>query len=113
MRPGSAAGIYSIRPLALLDGRRRSLSVTIRTMRRDFHIDKLSDEFGQYSIEITCGACRHRRTAEPHTLGKLCGWDARLEAVAKRMRCSKCGKKQCSLRAFPLIKPRGYSSLPR
>jgi len=82
-------------------------------MRRDFHIDKLSDEFGQYSLEITCGACGHKRTAEPHTLGKICGWDKRLEEVAKRMRCSKCSKKQCSLRAFPLIKPRGYSSLPR
>ena len=74
MRPGSAAGIYSIRPLALLDGRRRSLSVTIRTMRRDFHIDKLSDEFGQYSLEIAGGACGHKRTADPYTLGKLCGW---------------------------------------
>jgi len=82
-------------------------------MRRDFHIEKLNDEFGQYSLEITCGACGHKRAAEPRTLAKICGWDTRLEDVAKRMRCSKCGKKQCSLRAFPLIKPRGYSSLPR
>ena len=82
-------------------------------VRRDFHIDKLNDEFGQYSLDITCGACGHKRTAGPHTLAKLCGWDARLEDVAKRMRCSKCGKKQCTLRATELVKPRGYSSLPR
>ena len=88
-------------------------SVTIRAMRREFRIGKLSDEFGQYSLEITCGACGHQRMAEPHTLAALCGWDARLEDVAKRMRCSKCDKKQCSLRAFPPTKPRGYSSLPR
>jgi hypothetical protein len=34
-------------------------------------------------------------------------WDARLEAVAKRMRCSKCGKKQCAARAVLAKKPRG------
>jgi hypothetical protein len=47
------------------------------------------------------------------TLGRLCGWDARLADVAKRMRCSKCGKKRCSLRAFPPKKPRGYTALPK
>jgi acyl-CoA synthetase (AMP-forming)/AMP-acid ligase II len=39
--------------------------------------------------------------------------DARLEDVAKRMRCSKCGKKKCSLRAFPPTEPRGYTAWPR
>jgi len=47
-----------------------------------FHVDKLSDEFGQYTLVLTCAACGHERTAEPHALGRLCGWDARLEAVA-------------------------------
>jgi hypothetical protein len=82
-------------------------------MARDFHIDKLSDEFGQYTLVLKCSACNHERTAEPHTLGRLCGWDARLEVVAKRMRCSKCGQKKCQLRAFPPRKPRGYTSLPK
>jgi hypothetical protein len=82
-------------------------------MRREFRIEKLSDEFGQHTLVLKCAACGHERTAEPHTLGRLCGWDARLEDVAKRMRCSKCGKKDCQLRAFPLKKPRGYSSLPK
>jgi len=86
-------------------------TVTIRAMAREIRIDKLSDEFGQYTLVLKCSECGHERTTEPHTLGRLCGWDARLEDLAKRMRCSKCGKKKCSLRAFPPTKPRGYSAL--
>jgi hypothetical protein len=82
-------------------------------MSGGFHIEKLSDEFGQYTLTLTCSACGHERTAEPNTLGRLCGWDALLKDVAKRMRCSRCGKKRCVLEAFPPNKPRGYSSLPR
>jgi len=78
-----------------------------------FHVDKLSDEFGQYTLVLKCAECGHERKAEPLTLGRLCGWDSRLEDVAKRMRCSKCGKKRCTLRAFPPKKPRGYTALPR
>jgi hypothetical protein len=68
-------------------------------MAREIRINKLGDEFGLYFLRITSGACGHERTAEPHTLGRLCGWDARLVEIEKRMRCSKCGKKQCLLRA--------------
>jgi hypothetical protein len=82
-------------------------------MGREFHIGKLSDEFGQYILVMKCGACGHERTTEPRMLGRLCGWEARLEDVANRMRCSKCGEKRCTLRAFPPQKPRGYTSLPR
>jgi hypothetical protein len=86
---------------------------TIRGMPSGFHIDKLSDEFGQYTLVLKCSECGHERTAEPYMLGRLCGWDARLEDVAKRLRCSKCGKKKCDLRTFPPRKPRGYTSLPK
>jgi hypothetical protein len=82
-----------------------------RPMGRDFHIEKLSDEFGQYLLIIRCTACGHERSSDPHILGKLCGWDAKLTDVARRMRCSKCGKKQCKLRAIPPVRPRGYKSL--
>jgi hypothetical protein len=68
-------------------------------MAREIPINRLSDEFGLYSLRITYGACGHERTAEPHTLGRLCGWDAHLVDIEKRMRCSKCGKKQCQLKA--------------
>jgi len=76
-------------------------------MARGFYIEKLSDEFGQYMLVLKCAACGHERSAEPKTLGRLCGWDAKLEEVAKRMRCSKCGKKQCAARAVRAQKPRG------
>jgi DNA-directed RNA polymerase subunit RPC12/RpoP len=82
-------------------------------MSGGFQVDKLSDEFGQYTLVLQCAACGHERIAEPHTLARLCGWDVRLEDVAKRMRCSKCGKKQCATRAVPPRKPRGYTSLPK
>jgi hypothetical protein len=82
-------------------------------MARELHIDKLGDEFGQYMLILNCGKCGHERITPPATLGRLCGWDTRLADLAKRMRCSKCGEKQCSLRAVPPRKPRGYQSLPR
>ena len=97
----------------VLDGRDGTRLATIRGMPSGFHIDKLSDEFGQYTLVLKCSECGHERTAEPHMLGRLCGWDTRLEDVAKRLRCSKCGKKKCDLRAFAPRKPRGYTSLPK
>ena len=82
-------------------------------MAREFHIEKLSDEFGQYTLILKCEKCEHERVTQPITLGRLCGWDSKLADVARRMRCSKCGAKRCSLRAVPPRKPRGYTSLPK
>jgi len=92
---------YSIGGALELDGLECVGTVTIRGMSAGFQIDKLSDEFGQYTLVLKCAECGHERKAEPRTLGRLCGWDARLEDIAKRMRCSKCGKKRCTLKAFP------------
>ena len=64
-------------------------------MGRELQIDKLSDEFGQYEILLTC-KCGHTRRVYPRTLAGIAGWDARLVDVVKRLRCSKCGKRQCS-----------------
>lgn len=77
-------------------------------MAHEFHIEKLSDEFGQYTLVLKCAACGHERATHPTTLGRLCGWDAKLTDVEKRLRCSKCDKKRCTLRAIPPRKPRGY-----
>ena len=78
-----------------------------------FHVEKLSDEFGQYLLVLECSACGHQRKANPQTLARLFGWDTRLDEVTRRLRCSKCDKRQCSARAVPAQKPRGYSPLPR
>jgi len=58
-------------------------------------VTKLSDYFGQYIITITC-PCGHIRTARPQTFAAMAGWDAKLDDVLKRLRCSKCGTGKCT-----------------
>jgi hypothetical protein len=38
-------------------------------MRRGFHIDKLNDECGQYTLAPRCSERGHERTADPHAMG--------------------------------------------
>jgi len=78
-----------------------------------FHVEKLSDEFGQYLLVLECAGCGHQRRTNPQAVARLFGWDLTLETIARRLRCSRCGKRQCSARAVPAQKPRGYSALPR
>ena len=78
-----------------------------------FRVEKLSDEFGQYLLLLECGSCGHKRQANPQTLARMFGWDTTLEIVAKRLRCSKCGKRNGTARTVAAQKPRAYSSLPR
>jgi len=82
---------------------------TVPRMARDFNVSRLSDEFGQYLLYLKCSECAHERQTYPNLLAHLCGWDATLQTVEKRLRCSKCGKKRCHIRAVPLQKPRGIS----
>ena len=79
-------------------------------MAKDFHVEKLADEFGQYVLYLKCESCLHERRTTPHLLAKLCGWDAKLADVARRLRCSVCGKRKCVARAVPMTPPRGYKS---
>jgi hypothetical protein len=76
---------------------------------RDLKIERLSDEFGQYEILLTC-TCGHSRRCHPKTLALIAGWDAKLADVVRRLRCSKCGERKCSARATVLSPPRGYKS---
>lgn len=76
---------------------------------RPLQIERLSDEFGQYEILLTC-ACGHTRRCHPKTLATIAGWDAKLADVVKRLRCSKCSERKCSARAMTLSPPRGYKS---
>jgi hypothetical protein len=75
-------------------------------MPRNLHIEKLSDEFGQFQILLTC-KCGHTRRVYPQTLAAIAGWDARLVDVVKRMRCTKCSSRKCEAKPVPLIAPRG------
>ena len=58
-------------------------------------IVKLSDNFGQYVLLLSC-KCGHSRHARPQTFARIFGWDATLAEVLKKLRCSKCGKRQCN-----------------
>lgn len=70
------------------------------------HIKKLDDALAQFLVRITC-KCGAYRIAEPEALVRLCGSSATLEAVSKRMRCSKCGAKGAELVAIAIPRPRG------
>jgi hypothetical protein len=74
--------------------------------RPPLNIVKLSDNFGQYVLTLKC-ECGHTRTAQPQTLAALAGWDALLADVVKRLRCSHCGKRQCSATVRPETKRDG------
>jgi hypothetical protein len=64
---------------------------------------RLSDHFGQYVLTLKC-ECGHTRTAQPDTLA---GWDALLADVVKRLRCSRCGQRMCSVAVRPETKRDG------
>jgi hypothetical protein len=66
-------------------------------------IEKLSDEFGQYQILLTCD-CGHTRRCYPRTFAAIAGWDANLKDVIKRLRCSKCGERKCEAKATRSVK---------
>jgi len=55
-------------------------------------------------------SCLRERHTTPHLLARLCRWDATLDDVARRVRCSVCGEKQCTARAVPMITPCGSSN---
>lgn len=74
--------------------------------RPALHIVKLSDNGGQYVIRLTC-TCGHSRNARPETLAAFSGWDAELDRVVSRMRCSKCGKRECTASVRPEMKRDG------
>ena len=71
------------------------------------HIRKLDDALGHFLVQITrrCGA---RRIAEPQALARLWGASATLEAVGRRLRCSKCGAKGAEVVAIAILRLRGW-----
>jgi hypothetical protein len=74
------------------------------TGMRDLKITKLSDEFGQYVIYLRC-ECGHIRGWSPNTFAGFASWDAKLEDVVRRLRCSKCNQKRCTARTVPMTTP--------
>jgi hypothetical protein len=56
-----------------------------------------------------CGASRE---IEPESLARLVGWSTTLEALAPRLRCSRCGTKTAEVVAVAKPRPRGFAKNP-
>lgn len=54
-------------------------------------VKHLDDFNGDYLIFLRCGACRHAREVAPRELAARVGWAAELAAVARRLKCARCG----------------------
>jgi hypothetical protein len=72
------------------------------------YVKKLNDALGYFLVQITC-KCGAQRVTKPEPLPRLCGSSATLEAVGKRMRCSKCGAKGAEVVVISISRPRGGS----
>lgn len=75
-------------------------------------IKHLHDFNGDYLIFIRCRACRHAREVAPGELALRVGWTAELAAVARRLKCSRCGTRAVDLAIAFRRKPRGWSKNP-
>ena len=90
---------YSVRAPLELDGRATPTLARIAAMmppRSALTVIKLSDHFGQYVLTLKC-ECGHTRITQPRTLAGFAGWDALLVDVLRRLRCSQCGRRGCSV----------------
>jgi len=74
------------------------------------HVKKLDDALAHFRIRIIC-RCGAQRECEPQALVNLVGPSATLEAIGRRMRCSKCGAKGAEIVAIAIERPRGRGLL--
>jgi hypothetical protein len=91
-----------------MDGRRGRWQISVMPVP----VNKLSDRFANYDLSIECKRCGHVCVTPPHVIARLLGWEATLDTVASRLRCSKFGTRgQCELTAQVQHKPGGDWSL--
>lgn len=76
------------------------------------HIKKLDDGLGFFLVRITCRGCKASRHVKPEALARIAGWSATLEQLAKRMRCSRCGRRDAEVAAIGVPRPRGIPKNP-
>jgi len=69
---------------------------TVPLMSKDFKVQRLSEELGQYLLVIKCAACVHERRAHPNLLESW--WTALTLRCSRRARayaaggaCDQCG----------------------
>ena len=74
-------------------------------------IKKLDDCFGMFLVRVIC-KCGASRDIPPEALARIAGWTTTLEALAPRMRCSKCGAKGAQVVAVAQPRARGFPKNP-
>jgi hypothetical protein len=85
---------------------------TLAGMRTLAHIQRLSDEGGRgWLVDVRC-VCGRTGWLEPAILAQQVGWDATLESLTQRLRCTQCGQKELTLTAIPAPRPRGIPKNP-
>lgn len=75
-------------------------------------IRHLNDYFGDYVLGVTCRKCGHVREISPHALARIFGWEAEIQKIAHRFRCSKCHAKTVDVQAGFNRKPRRWNKNP-
>lgn len=81
---------YSADRARLLDGRKFWWSAQSGLMAKDFHVDKLADEFGQYKLYLKCESCSHERRTTPHLLANQSATEPYAMKVKQRTQSSRC-----------------------
>jgi hypothetical protein len=75
-------------------------------MARVLNVRKLADEFGLYSLHISCPKCRHSRIVTPHAFARRFGWDLSIERLRKQLVCTACGARGAEINAVEQISGR-------
>jgi Zn finger protein HypA/HybF involved in hydrogenase expression len=75
------------------------------------NIRKLSDQFGDYVIDVRCRKCAHQREVNPHVLARIFGWNADFKKVAARFRCSKCHGRDIDVQIGFTRRPRRWDAI--
>jgi hypothetical protein len=81
-------------------------------MRSLDHIQRLSDEGGRsWVVDVRC-RCGRAGWLEPQRLAQRVGWNATLDSLRQRLRCTACGEKGLTIIAIPAPRPRGIPKNP-
>jgi hypothetical protein len=93
--------------------------VSILAVRRDTALAWLARYYlerqgagGTFLFDVRC-TCGYTRWLKPLELARRFGWDATLESLQPRMKCSKRGRKDAQVTAVAEPRPRGVPKNPR
>ncbi|WP_223479271.1 hypothetical protein [Oricola indica] len=59
----------------------------------------------RFTVTAVCSPCNHHQILDLESLQETFGPDMRLRRVALRLRCSKCGRRDCGIIVQPVTRP--------